>query len=115
MRNPPSAKIQQCADAEWRDYPKAKPQIDAELSKSDYQLAEAEVSVSSMFNDGLSDSRFLTASCPAPRSFYIGLASRSYTWSYQPICDYATAISYIIIALASIFYAVYVGRAFGGE
>lgn len=101
-----------CWAEEDRDYSKAKPQIDSELAKPEYSLKESTVDASGFFNTG---SRFFASSCPAPKSLHIESFNRTIQLSYEPICDFASAMSYIVVAMASLFFMVYVGRSFGGE
>ncbi|MAL93448.1 MAG: hypothetical protein CMK94_18780, partial [Pseudomonas sp.] len=101
-----------CADEEARDYSKAAPTINAEISKGEYQLKEETVDASGFFNMGM---RFYSSTCPAPKSLRIESFNRTIQLSYQPLCDFAGALSYIVVAMASLFFMVYVGRSFGGE
>jgi hypothetical protein len=101
-----------CWAEEDRDYSKAKPQIDSELAKPEYSLKESTVDASGFFNTG---SRFFASSCPAPKSLHIESFNRTIQLSYEPICDFASAMSYIVVAMSSLFFMVYVGRSFGGE
>jgi hypothetical protein len=107
-----SQKKQACADEEARDYSKAAPTINAEISKGEYQLKEETVDASGFFNMGM---RFYSSTCPAPKSLRIESFNRTIQLSYQPLCDFAGALSYIVVAMASLFFMVYVGRSFGGE
>jgi len=107
-----SQKMQACADQEARDYSKAAPTINAEIAKGEYQLKEETVDASGFFNMG---TRFYSSTCPAPKSLRIESIGRTIQLSYQPLCDFAGALSYIVVAMASLFFMVYVGRSFGGE
>jgi len=107
-----SQKKQACADEEARDYSKAAPTINAEIGKGEYQLKEETVDASGFFNMG---TRFYSSTCPAPKSLRIESIGRTIQLSYQPLCDFAGALSYIVVAMASLFFMVYVGRSFGGE
>ena len=107
-----SQKKQACADEEARDYSKAAPTINAEIAKGEYQLKEETVDASGFFNLG---NRFYSSTCPAPKSLRIESFNRTIQLSYQPLCDFAGALSYIVVAMASLFFMVYVGRSFGGE
>ncbi|WP_445937618.1 virulence factor TspB C-terminal domain-related protein [Pseudomonas sp.] len=40
---------------------------------------------------------------------------RSYSLSWEPVCRFATAMGPLIVALASIFFAVSIGRALKGS
>ncbi|WP_312723689.1 virulence factor TspB C-terminal domain-related protein [Stutzerimonas nitrititolerans] len=102
-------KEQLCA---W-DYSKSKADIEQAVQGPAYQLAESTVNLASSFNDGANASRWLSSGCPSPKTFSVRGVSYSITW--QPVCDYASALSNLIVALAGIFFAVYVGRGLGGS
>lgn len=76
-----------------------------------YKLQEQTVDLSSLFNEGLSAGRWLPSSCPANET--LSLSHRSYTWSWEPQCEFAYSIAPLIVIGASIFFVIYVGRAFG--
>lgn len=40
---------------------------------------------------------------------------RSYSISWEPLCRFATAMGPIVVALASIFFAVFIGRGLKGS
>jgi len=86
--------------------------VKAQISKDEYQLEETDISTTSLFTDGTSAGRWLPSACPAPKSFSITGVSTSL--SMQPACDAASALGPLFVALASLFFAVYVGRSFGG-
>lgn len=86
----------------------------SEASKPEYRLQELEVDAGSLFN-GPSASRWLGSSCPADRSIYLETIKRSVSLSWSPVCQYADAMGYMIVFGATLFFAVYVGRAFGGD
>lgn len=96
------------------DWETQKGAVIAEAGKAEYQLQTDEVDVGDLFS-GPSAARWLTASCPADRSIYLSLTGSSITFSWQFICDYASGLGNLLVALASLFFAVYVGRAFGGS
>ncbi|WP_430736800.1 virulence factor TspB C-terminal domain-related protein [Pseudomonas aeruginosa] len=39
----------------------------------------------------------------------------SFTFSYKPLCAFASDLGVLIVVAASIFATLYVGRGFGGE
>lgn len=106
------AREQKCQTAEWNDYSKAKDTINSAVAGKEYQLGESKSDVSTGFDTG---TRFLSASCPAPKSWHSDSFGRTFQISYQPACDYASAISALVLAMASLFFIVYVGRGFGGD
>ena len=67
-----------------------------------------------MFNEG---TRFLPASgCPQPKSFSLSTGGgRTFEFSFEPLCQFASDLSYLIVAAAGVFFAIYIGRASGGE
>ncbi|WP_153576079.1 virulence factor TspB C-terminal domain-related protein [Pseudomonas aeruginosa] len=102
-------KKQTCA---W-DYEKAKGTIESEIAKPEYQLTETTINTGELFNAGISASRWLPSACPAPK--VISLSSGpSQTFSWEPECQMASSLAPIIVGLASLFFAVYVGRSIGG-
>lgn len=102
-------KEMQCA---W-DYDKAKPQIEAAVQGSEYQLGTSSVNLGNSFNEGASAARWLGSSCPPDRSFSV--TGHSFSLSWQPLCNFASSLSYVIVAMAGLFFAVYVGRGLGGQ
>ncbi|HFT1822238.1 TPA: virulence factor TspB C-terminal domain-related protein [Pseudomonas aeruginosa] len=103
-------KKQTCA---W-DYDKAKATIQAEILKDEYKLKNSSIDTGKLFSDGTSASRWLPAACPAPKVISLRLAP-SQTFSWEPECQMATSLAPIIVGLASVFFAVYVGRSLGGS
>lgn len=106
------AREQKCQTAEWNDYSKAKDTINSAVAGKEYQLGESKTDISTGFDTG---TRFLSAGCPAPKSYHSESFGRTFQISYQPACDYASAISALALAMASLFFIVYVGRGFGGD
>lgn len=95
------------------DYEKAKGIIESEIAKPEYQLTETTINTGELFNAGISASRWLPSACPAPK--VISLSSGpSQTFSWEPECQMASSLAPIIVGLASLFFAVYVGRSIGG-
>ncbi len=103
-------KKQTCA---W-DYDKAKATIQAEILKDEYKLKSSSIDTGKLFSDGTSASRWLPATCPAPKVISLRLAP-SQAFSWEPECQMATSLAPIIVGLASVFFAVYVGRSLGGS
>lgn len=101
-----------CADEEYRDYELVREDIETDVLGDAYKLAEDEVDAASMFSMG---TRFLPAACPAPQQLSLPSIGKTVALSFEPLCDFASALSYIVVAMASLFFAVYVGRSFGGE
>ena len=103
-----------CRTKEGGDFPAQKDALKQLLG--DPQLApepDTEINVGELFNRG---TRFLPAACPPPKSLsLITNGGRAFEISYDPLCQLATDLGYLIVVAASIFYAIYVGRAAGGE
>ncbi len=76
---------------------------------------DGEIDVSGLFS-GPTDPRFLPATCPAAKTVTLtSQGGRTFEFTYEPLCQFATDLGYLIVIAASLFYAVYVGRASGGE
>lgn len=96
------------------DWPSQSSSVQAEAAKSEYQLQKSEIDAASLFS-GPSAARWLPSYCPTDRTLYLETANASVTFSWSFICQYSTALSFLCVGLASLFFAVYVGRAFGGD
>lgn len=103
-------KEQQCYAEEMGDFDGKKSDIEGLFQGESFTLPEAEISAPSIIGGA---TRFLPAGCPAPERAQ--LSGGSLSFSYQPLCTIAVDLSWIIVAVASIWAAAYVGRAFGGE
>lgn len=88
-------------------------QIADSFTGDKYELGESTTDIGLSFNSALSSPRFLPSGCPAPQRITIQGRSYSLTWAY--VCDFASGLSYVIVALAGLFFVVYVGRGFGGD
>lgn len=108
-------KEQLCADLDGADFEGHKGEIDSLFSGPDFQReADEEVTVPS-FVTGIT--RFFPSnSCPADASVSLSsFGGRTLKFSFEPICSFATALGPLIVIAATVFAALYVGRAFGGE
>lgn len=103
-------KEQQCYAEEMGDFDGKKSDIEGLFQGENFTLPEAEISAPSIIGGA---TRFLPAGCPAPERAQ--LSGGSLSFSYEPLCTIAVDLSWIIVAVASIWAAAYVGRAFGGE
>lgn len=103
-----------CNAEEAGDFPKHKGDIEGLLSGDKFQPnADQEISAGSFVNSG---ARFLPSTCPVDTNFSLSFAGgHSYALSYSPFCFFAESISPLIVIAATVFAALYVGRAFGGE
>lgn len=91
----------------------AEQQIKSVFEGEENQLETKEVSVDSVFTDGLNASRWLPSTCPTPETLTV--FGRSYSLSWEPLCTFASALSSLIVALASIFFIVYLGKGLKGS
>lgn len=95
------------------EYKDAKPFIEEQIAKKAYELTTNEVNGAGLFSDGLNAPRWLPSGCPAPKS--ISIKGVSTSLSFEPACQFARSLAPLFVALAGVFFAVYVGRAFGGS
>lgn len=108
-------KEQLCSDLDGADFEGHKGEIESLFSGPDFQReADEEVTVPS-FVTGIT--RFFPSnSCPADASVSLSsFGGRTLKFSFEPICSFATALGPLIVIAATVFAALYVGRAFGGE
>ena len=98
---------------QWIYNDQVRSDIANELAGEDYQLQEESVPVSGLFSEAVNKGRWLPQSCPSPQSFTV--MGRSYSFSWEPACRFAQAIGPLIVALASIFFAVSIGRGIKGS
>ena len=103
-----------CRTKEGSDFPAQKDALKQLIGDPQFAPeADKEINVADLFNKG---TRFLPAACPPPKSLsLITNGGRAFEISYDPLCQLATDLGYLIVVAASIFYAIYVGRAAGGE
>ncbi len=107
-------KQQKQSRCDW-NYEDAKAGIESELAKDEYQVKEDEHDMSGLFQQAIGASRWLPAACPAPeRGSLHTRGAGSVQLSWQPTCDFASGVGPFLVAAASIFFAVYVGRGIGG-
>lgn len=107
-------KQQKQSRCDW-NYEDAKAGIESELAKDEYQVKEDEHDMSGLFSSAIGASRWLPAACPAPeRGSLHSKGAGSVQLSWQPTCDFASGLGPFLVAGASIFFAVYVGRGIGG-
>lgn len=107
-------KQQKQSRCDW-NYQDAKPGIESEIAKPEYQVGEDSHDMSGLFSSAIGAARWLPSSCPAPER--AGLRTRgagSVQLSWQPTCDFASSMAPVIVAMASLFFALYVGRGIGG-
>ena len=93
--------------------PEVEQQIQSLFEGEENQLETKEISVGSVFTDGLNAARWLPSTCPTPES--VTVFGRSYFISWQPLCTFASSLSALIVAMASIFFIVYLGKGLKGS
>ncbi|MAE23960.1 MAG: hypothetical protein CMK92_16470 [Pseudomonas sp.] len=98
---------------QWTYDANVKKQIADEMAGEAYQLEESSIPVSGLFTEALNKGRWLPQSCPAPQT--VSVMGRTYSISWEPLCRFATAMGPIVVALASIFFAVFIGRGLKGS
>ena len=107
-------KQQKCSGDAATDFLGQKDDIADFLDQPAFESEEdEEINLGEMFSEG---TRFLPSSCPQAKSFSLTTnGGRTFSLSFEPLCQFASDLSYLIVAAAAVFYALYVGRAVGGE
>ena len=107
-------KALKCDAEDATDFPSQRDEISDFLKNPAYRMEEdEEVDISSYFKEG---TRFLPSSCPLPKVFHLTTGGgRTFQFSYESICLFASDLGFLIVAAAGVFFAIYVGRAAGGE
>lgn len=98
---------------QWVYNDQVRSDIESELAGEDYQIKEESIAVSGLFTEAVNQGRWLPQSCPSPQT--VSIMGRSYSFSWEPACRFAEAIGPLIVALASIFFAVSIGRGIKGS
>jgi hypothetical protein len=107
-------KKQKCAFEEYTDYEKYKPEIEDLFVGDDFTLDEGDgdIDIPSFVDEG---TRFLPSSCPSDENFNLSMSGgKSFSLSYEPICQAAIDLSPLFVAVTTVLCALYVGRAVGG-
>lgn len=106
-------KLHRCYAEEQGDFQKNKQDIEQLLSNPNYQQQDDQtIEIPSFISNNV---RFLSPGCPQDENFTLSVnGGHSFSFSYQPLCTVATNFSFLIVAVAAIFAAIYVGRSFGG-
>ncbi|MCY1526375.1 hypothetical protein D9M68_613890 [compost metagenome] len=105
-----------CKLEDLNDFDKHKGEIKQKLQGEDFELGkDKDVDIAGFFTEA-TGKRFLPSSCPTDKTFSRKTGGgRTFALSYAPLCAFATDFSYLIVVAASLFFALYVGRAFGGD
>lgn len=88
-------------------------QVVANVSGEGFELEEKSFSASGLFSEALNQGRWLGSSCPPPRT--LSVMGRTITFSWEPVCEFAIALAPIIVAMASLFFALFVFRGIKGS
>ncbi|UTH29365.1 virulence factor TspB C-terminal domain-related protein [Ectopseudomonas hydrolytica] len=99
-----------CHAEEQADYPSKKADIDKLFQGDKFEIDEQNVDVPSFVDRATT---FLPRTCPVDQR--ISVSSGSISMSYEPLCVLAEGFSWIFVAFTTVFCAVYVGAAFGGN
>lgn len=96
------------------DFEKNKGQIESALKSDKFELPkDVDIEAPSFLNSG---ARFLPSSCPPDKTFSLKTnGGRTFALTYEPLCAAASDLGVLILIGTSVFCALYVGRAFGGE
>ncbi|WP_143068430.1 virulence factor TspB C-terminal domain-related protein [Azotobacter beijerinckii] len=86
--------------------------IDQMLQGDQFQVDQQVTQAPSFISEATS---FLPKSCPPPETTSLSTGGLNVSFEYQPLCDFAEALGPLVVIVASVFSALYVGRAFGGE
>ena len=73
-------------------------------------LQETEVKIASLLSG---HARFLPSSCPPAQTFTVW--GRQFAFKNDYFCNFATSMSWLVVTLASLFAAVYIGKSVGGS
>lgn len=108
-------KEQRCLAEEMSDYAGKKSDIEGlfEGEQFDLQEGQGDIEVPSLIRQG---TRFLPATCPQDKSFNLRTAGgRTFALSFEPLCQAASDLSGLFVAVATVLAALYVGRSVGGN
>lgn len=104
-------KIQMCESKRGNDYAVAGQTAIAEALKDpDGDLEESEVHLASIISGHV---RFLPSTCPPAQSFTV--FGRQFAFKNDLFCNFATSMSWLVVAMASLTAAMYIGQSFGSS
>ncbi|HCP6207256.1 virulence factor TspB C-terminal domain-related protein [Pseudomonas aeruginosa] len=103
-----------CDAQEMNDFEKNKEKISKLFQGEEFKAQpDQEVEIPSFISQS---GRFLPSGCPPDKQFSLFTGGgHSFTFSYKPLCAFASDLGVLIVVAASIFATLYVGRGFGGE
>src|SRR5690606_18824671 len=105
---------QRCHAEEQADFESKKADIEALFQGEKFDLDTNEVAADGFIN---SAARFLPSSgCPSPENINLRTnGGHSFELKYEPLCQAASDLSWLIVSVASLLAALYVGRSLGGS
>lgn len=103
-------KIQRCESERGLDPVLAKSGVAETLKDPDGDIEEKEVQIASLLSG---HARFLPSSCPPAQTFTVW--GRQFAFKNDYFCNFATSMSWLVVTLASLFAAVYIGKSVGGS
>lgn len=104
-------KIQMCNNIRGNDYNGVgKAVVGEALLDPDGDLEESEVHLASII---AGHARFLPSSCPPAQSFTV--FGRQYAFKNDLFCNFAISMSWLVVAMASLTAALYIGQSFGSS
>lgn len=103
-------KIQRCESERGLDPTLAKSGVAETLKDPDGDIEEKEVQIASLLSG---HARFLPSSCPPAQTFTVW--GRQFAFKNDYFCNFATSMSWLVVTLASLFAAVYIGKSVGGS
>ena len=80
------------------------------LQDPDGDLDESEVHLASIISG---HARFLPSTCPPAQSFTV--FGRQFAFKNDLFCNFATSMSWLVVAMASLTAAMYIGQSFGSS
>lgn len=92
--------------------PDAKQAMAEAFQSTHENIEETEIHLDSIIANA-TNSRFLPSSCPPAQTFTV--YGRQFAFKNDYFCNFATAMSWLVVSLAGLFAAVYIGKAFGGS
>ena len=98
-----------CQEQRGNDYNGAgKAVISDALNNPSGDLEESEVHLESIISG---HARFLPSSCPPAQTFTV--YGRQFAFKNDLFCNFATSMSWLVVAMASLTAALYIGQSFG--
>lgn len=103
-------KIQRCESERGLDPELGKAGIAEAMKDPDGDIEEEEIQIASLLSG---HARFLPSSCPPAQTFTVW--GRQFAFKNDYFCNFATSMSWLVVAMASLFAAVYIGKSVGGS